>query len=170
MGLIDKPLPDSTAQMLEYAETGRLLPGRNEESASSLITLTIIAGGAIGAGTALVLLGMFAFGAALAVLAGALLVVAGLATLPPAVRLLREAMSTVIPVRPGAVLPPGLVKEGCWIHRSGGWVRVEQIGRDGTGTITALVSTGKVIELRTPVTIAGDAFRPIRDPMASLRN
>lgn len=168
MRLIDKPLPDSTAQMLEYAQSGRLVPGCGNKHSRSLIGLCVFAGGAIGTGLLLGLLGLLVVGQPLATLGGALLLLIGLTVLAPTVRLLRESMSTVIPVRPGAVVPPEMVKKGCWIHRHGGWVRIEQVGRGGGGSITALISTGEVIDVRTPVTIAGDAFRPVHDAVASV--
>ena len=73
-------------------------------------------------------------------------------------------------VRPAAVLPPELIRTGNWIHRNGAWLRVEQIGRDGSGRVQALVSSGELLELSTPVTIAGDEFRSSKDPVAALRD
>ena len=70
---------------------------------------------------------------------------------------------------PGAVLPPELLRSGNWVYRSGAWARIEQVGRDGNGTLTALLSSGEVIDLTTPLTVAGDEFRPTADPVATLR-
>ena len=75
MRLIDKPLPDSTAQMLEYAQSGRLVPGRGDKHSRSLIGLCVFAGGAIGTGLLLGLLGLLVIGQPLATLGGALCVV-----------------------------------------------------------------------------------------------
>ena len=65
---------------------------------------------------------------------------------------------------------PELVRVGNWIHRDGAWLRVEQIGRDGALQVQALLSSGDLVVLSTPVTIAGDDFRPAKDPVGSLRH
>lgn len=169
MNLIYKPPPDSTAQILEYAESGRLVPALPEGRSHPLVALTVAGGVALGAGAVLLLTGALGVHQPISLLAAGLLLITGLAILAPAVRLLRRSMSPVIPVRPGAVLPPDRIREGFWIHRQGGWVRVEQIGRSGGGKISALISTGDVIELRRAVTVAGDEFRPVQNPLVSLR-
>ena len=168
IGWIDRPPPDSTAQILEYAESGRLVSARDDR-AKGVTTLMVMAGAVIGVGAALLGTGLVDLASTPALLTGGVLVVAGLGVLTPAVRRLRKLSSAVITVRPGAVLPPDRVRQGSWIHREGSWVRVAQVGRDGNGHVQALVSTGDVIELRNPVTIAGDAFRTVRDPAEPLR-
>jgi len=102
--------------------------------------------------------------------AGALVLASGMALLIAAIRHLYQ-MATItisVKIKPGAVIPPELVIPGNWIHRHGAWARVDEIGYDHTGRISALLSSGDIVYLESSVTIAGDAFRPTQDPLRGL--
>lgn len=160
------------SQILEYAESGRLVePPRTEHAdRRGAIALVVVAALVLGAGLSLAAAGALGSGERTVTLVAIMAAVGSLAVLVPAVRLLRSAPAgRPVQVRPAAVLPPELVREGNWIHRHGAWVRVQHVGRDGGGRIHALLSSGEVAELVAPVTIAGDDFRPTHDPMESLR-
>ena len=125
----------------------------------------------LGGGLSLAVDGALGDGGDTVMLVSIMCAVGSLAILVPSIRLLRQAPETPpVRVRPAAVLPPELVRVGNWIHRDGAWLRVEEIGRDGGGRIQALLSSGDLVVLGTPVTIAGDDFRPVSDPIASLRS
>ena len=162
-----------TSQILEYAETGRLVEGPSDkrDEQRGTIALVVTAALVLGGGLSLVADGALSHGGHAVTLVGIMCTLGSLAILLPAIRLLRTARpGTPVKVRPAAVLPPELIRTGNWIHRNGAWLRVEQIGRDGGGRVQALVSSGELLELSTPVTIAGDEFRPSEDPVAALRD
>lgn len=161
-----------TSQILEYAETGRLVEGprQQRDEQRSAILVVVLAALALGAGIALAVNGAFASERRSTVFIALLCALGALTILVPSVRLLRSTVpSKPVKIRPGAVVQPELVREGNWIHRSGAWVRIESLGRDGAGRLQALLSSGEIVELTTPQTIAGDDFRPVVDPVASLR-
>ena len=174
MGWVEQRPRDATQQLLEFAESGRLVDLDKEAAVDardkvSTVLVMVFAAIAVGIGASLVISAMRGRTAVEATVGFGLIAV-GLSLLLPAVRLVRlHAASAGVEVRPGAVLPPELVRSGNWIHREGAWIRVDEIGRDGAGTLTALLSTGEVIDLVNPVTIAGGTFRPTVDPVASLR-
>lgn len=172
MGWIERRPHDVTSQILEYARTGRLVEGPTitRDDQRSTIALVVVAALALGGGLSLAAAGALGNGTSTVTLVAIMGSVGALAILVPSIRLLRSTPATKpVKVRPAAVLPPDLVRVGNWIHRGGAWVRVEQIGRDGGGRVTALLSSGDVVELTTPCTIAGDDFRPTDDPVAALR-
>ena len=170
MGWLDRRPQDATTQLLEYADSGRLIEVAAPKGNGSALALVIGAAITIGIGAGVVAVGILGDSGQAALLLGVVLLVAGLGVIAPAVRLLRETTTTGgVPIRPGAVLPPDLVRRGNWIFRNGAWLRVQHVGRDGGGRIHALLGSGDVVELRTPVTVAGDHFRPAEDPIESLR-
>jgi hypothetical protein len=166
---------DANEQMLEFAESGRLIeldPRAAVHAAdkASTVFAMVLSAAATGVGATLLVIAA-ATESLTAAIIGCSVVTISLSLLFPSVRLVRlHTPSTAVEVKPGAVLPPELVRAGNWIYRSGAWNRVEQVGRDGTGSTTALLSSGEVIELSSPVTIAGGEFRPSVDPVASLRS
>jgi len=174
MAWIEERPEDATEQLLEYASTGRLIDldqraivDARDKSATVLVM--ILAATTVGVGVTLMLSATRSRSAVEATVGFGFIAV-GLSLLLPAVRLVRLHTATAgVEIRPGAVLPPELVQPGNWIHRDGAWIRVDEVGRDGTGTLTALLSTGEVIDLLTPITIAGGTFRPVADPVAPLR-
>ncbi len=174
MAWIEERPQDATEQLLEYATTGRLIDLDQRASVdardkASTVLVMVLAAATVGIGASLIISAMRSRSLVEAAV-GFGLVTVGLSLLLPAVRLVRlHAASAGVEVRPGAVLPPELVQAGNWIHRDGAWARVDQVGRDGGGRLTALLSTGEVIDLLTPITIAGGTFRPSVDPIASLR-
>jgi hypothetical protein len=173
MRWIERRPRDVTEQFLEYARTGRLVDGtapRNDDLRSAA-ALVVVAALSLGAGLALVGSGLLGATGETTTLVAIMVVLGALAILVPGIRLLASLPRTrPVTVRPAAVLPPELVRVGNWIHRNGAWLRVEQIGRDGSGATHALLSSGDVVELTLPVTIAGDDFRPVVDPVAELRH
>lgn len=173
MGWIERRPQDVTSQLLEYAQTGRLVEGpRNAaDDRKGTIALVVTAALVLGAGLSLAARGALGGGEQTVTLVATMCALGALAILVPSIRLLRTAgTATPVTVRPAAVLPPDLVRVGNWIHRDGAWQRVEEIGRDGSGEVQALLSSGSLVVLTTPVTIAGDDFRPVSDPVASLRD
>lgn len=166
---------DANEQMLEFAESGRLVeldPRHAVHAAdkSSTVFAMLLSAAAGGVGATLVVIAA-ASESLWAAVVGCSVITVSLSLLLPSIRLVRlHTPSTAVAVKPGAVLPPELVREGNWIYRGGAWNRVAQIGRDGSGVTTALLSSGEVIDLTSPVTIAGGSFRPSIDPVASLRD
>ncbi|MDW3220589.1 MAG: hypothetical protein R8F63_18430 [Acidimicrobiales bacterium] len=161
-----------TSQILEYAESGRLVEGPRaaKDDQKGAIALVVVAALVLGAGLALTTSGALGSGDDTTTLVAIMCTLGALAILVPGIRLLRTTPAgKPVKVRPAAVLPPELVRQGNWIHRDGAWMRVEHVGRDGGGRIHALLSSGDVVELSTPVTIGGDEFRPSHDPVESLR-
>lgn len=173
MGWIERRPRDVTSQLLEYAQSGRLVEGpRNgTDDRKGTIALVVTAALVLGGGLSLAATGAMGSGGQTVTLVAGMCALGALAILVPSIRLLRTAGTTTpLTVRPAAVLPPDLVRVGNWIHRDGAWQRVEEIGRDGSGEVQALLSSGSLVVMTTPVTIAGDEFRPVDDPVASLRD
>jgi hypothetical protein len=173
MSWVERRPQDVASQILEYAESGRLIEGpRNmEDEKRGTIALVVTAALVLGGGLSLAADGALGSGSHTVTLVAIMCTLGSFAILVPSIRILRTTRpGNPVKVRPAAVLPPDLVRSGNWIHRNGAWVRVEQIGRDGGGRIQALVSSGELLELSTPVTIAGDEFRPSKDPVAALRH
>ncbi len=174
MGWVEERPQDATEQLLEYADTGRLIdldPSArlNTADKSSTVLVTVFTSASVGIGACLLTLAIRS-GSGLETLLGFGLTVIGLSLLLPAVRLVRlHTASAGVEISPGAVLPPELVRPGNWIFREGAWVRISDMGRDGAGNLNALLSDGDVVELLTPVTIAGGTFRGPKDPIAGLR-
>ena len=174
MGWMERRPRDANEQMLEFAESGRLveLDPRQAVHASdkaSTVFAMVLAAAATGVGATLLVIAAV-WESLTAAIIGCSVVTISLSLLLPSIRLVRlHTPSTAVAVKPGAVLPPELVREGNWIYRGGAWNRIEQIGRDGSGATTVLLSSGEVIDLTSPVTIAGGEFRPSSDPVASLR-
>lgn len=175
MGWMDRRPRDVNEQLLEFAASGRLveLDSRAAVHATdkaSTVFAMVLAAAALGVGVSLLVIAAVSESLA-AAMGGLSVVVVSLSLLLPSIRLVRlHTPNTAVTVKPGAVLPPELVREGNWIYRAGAWTRIEQIGNNGTGTLTALLSSDEVIELNAPVTIAGGEFRPATDPVASLRS
>jgi hypothetical protein len=176
MSWIERRPRDVTEQLLEFAENGRLviLPERavvptRRSRRTALIVLASVVSAGIGVAAMLAFTDdvrsttLVVAGIASAVLGLVLLISATSATSE------RESRRASVRVKPGAVLPPDLVRVGNWIHRGDAWVRVEEIGRDGGGLVSALLSTDEIIFIDMPVTIAGGEFRPVGDPVGSLR-
>ena len=173
MGWIERRPRDVTSQLLEYAESGRLVEGPRDGHDDQRGTIALVVADALvlGGGLSLAANGALGDGGQTVTLVAIMCVLGALAILVPAIRLLRTAPAgRPVTVRPAAVLPPELVRVGNWIHRDGAWLRVEQVGADGGGQVQALLSSGELVVLSTPVTIAGDDFRPATDPVASLRS
>ena len=175
MSWMDRRPNDANEQMLEFASSGRLVeldPRDAVHAADKASTVFAMVLAAVATGVGATLLVIAAASRSLtAAIVGFSVITISLSLLLPSIRLVRlHTPSTAVAVKPGAVLPPELVREGNWIYRGGAWNRVEQVGRDGSGATTALLSSGEVIELTSPVTIAGGEFRPTIDPVASLRN
>jgi hypothetical protein len=177
MNRIQRRPRDVTEQLLEFAENGRLviLPEpapipRHRSRTTALVAFAAVVSAGIGVAAMLALTHgtqsttLVVTGVASAVLGLVLLIVAASAVSE------RESRRAAVQVKPGAVLPPDLVHVGNWINRGDAWVRIEEIGRDGGGRVSALLSTDEIIFLDMPVTIAGGAFRPVADPVASLRH
>lgn len=172
MGWIERRPRDVTAQLLEFAESGRLLEGARPErdDQRGTIALVVVAALVLGGGLSLAVNGALGDGGQTVTLVAIMCALGSLAILVPSIRLMRNGpIAKPVKVRPAAVLPPELVRAGNWIHRNGAWQRVEQVGLDGGGQVQALLSSGDLVVLATPVTIAGDDFRPAADPVASLR-
>lgn len=175
MSWMERRPSDANEQMLEFAESGRLVELDPREAVhaadkASTVFAMVLAAAATGVGTTLLVIAA-ASRSLTAAIVGFSVITISLSLLLPSIRLVRlHTPSTAVAVKPGAVLPPELVREGNWIYRGGAWNRVDQVGRDGSGVMTALLSGGEVIELTSPVTIAGGDFRPSIDPVASLRS
>jgi hypothetical protein len=172
MGWVERRPRNVTSQILEYAESGRLVEGPRNDDDDRLgtIGLVVVAALVLGGGISLAVSGALGEGGETVMLVSIMCALGSLAILVPSIRLLRQAPAVPpVRVRPAAVLPPELVRVGNWIHRDGAWLRVEEIGRDGGGRVQALLSSRELVILATPVTIAGDDFRPVVDPIASLR-
>lgn len=162
---------DAIAQLLEYADSGRLLEVERPKGNAALVAVVVASAMAFGLGAGLVVLTLATDLGVVGLLLGLTALISGFGVLAPALRLLREAAAApAVPVKPGAVLPPDLVRKGHWIFRSGAWLRVEQVGRDGGGRIHALLGTGDVVELHSSVTVAGDHFRPVADSIETIRS
>jgi hypothetical protein len=166
---------DASEQLIVFARDGRLVSADADVRPLHRLHLVSLVLGAAFAGTAFgaaVALGWAAdlhspaLGAAVVMLA---LIGIGLLTATALSARDRAQRATSVQVRPGAVLPPDLLRAGNWIHRAGGWVRIDEVGHEGMGRITALLSTGELITIDSPVTIAGGAFRPVKDPVEALR-
>ena len=164
---------DVTGQLLEYADHGRLMSVATSAPRRNPLALFVVLAALLSAIVGAIFAGLAASGsrsAPLLIACGAI-ALAGLPVLVGAAGTIHHQATSAdrLEIRPGAVLPPDLVRVGNWIHRAGAWVRVDEIGRDGGGRISALISTGEVIHLDTPVTIAGGPFRPTTDHVESLR-
>jgi hypothetical protein len=171
MGWIEKQPQDAAEQFLEYAASGRLIEIRCANTPAPAVGLILAAVIAIGFGSAATAIGLTEVAGPAATMLGFVLFVGGVALLAQALKVLHGANELrTLHVRSGAVLPPDLVRKGNWIHRGGAWERVDQVGRDGAGRVHALLGSGDLIELRRPVTVAGDEFRPFTDPVKSLRH
>jgi len=164
MALVDHSQFDATSQLLEFAERGRLVTrrsNRSEYAAMSPLPIVVVASVLIGLGAAILAAGLNTGSFPLAAMGGGA-TAASLALLIPALGALRQTADSnlVVDIRAAAVLPPRSVQPGNWIERDGAWVRVDEAGRGRRGAITALLSTGDVIELSHPVIVAGGPFRP----------
>ena len=165
---------DANEQLIEFAATGRLVEidpraRVNAADKSSTVLVLVLTSAALGVGITMLVIAAQS-SSVLATIVGFSLVAMSLALLLPTLRLVQLHTPTVgVAPKPGAVLPPELLRAGNWVYRSGAWARIEQVGRDGNGAMTALLSSGEVIDLTTPLTVAGDAFRPTSDPVAALR-
>ena len=164
MGLVDHRHFDATAQLLEFAERGRLITRRSSRSgpsATSPLPIVVIASVLTGLGVAVLTAGLLAGTLPLTAMGGGVFV-ASVAMLISALAALRHDNDSelAVDIRPATVLPPGSVKPGNWIERDGAWVRVDEAGRGRRGAISALLSTGDVIELSHPVIVADVPFCP----------
>ena len=171
---LDRRPYDANEQLIEFAATGRLVeidPRTKVSKAdrSSTVLVLVLTSATLGVGITMLVIAAQA-SSLLATIVGFSLVAMSLALLLPTLRLVQMHSPThgAAP-KPGAVLPPELLRSGNWVYRSGAWARIEQVGRDGNGALTALLSSGEVIDLTTPLTVAGNEFRPTADPVAALR-
>ena len=166
MAVVDHHRIDATSQLLEFAERGRLIPPRINGvptvSGLSPLPVVVAASTVIGLGMAICVSGIIS-GATVAIVMGIGAISAGIALLVPALNAVRHDHDTehVVDIQPAAVIPPRRLKAGMWIEREGAWVRVDEAGVAQGGAITALLSTGDVIDLSHPVTVAGGPFRPV---------
>ncbi len=169
MAMVDQSRFDATSQLIEFAERGRLITHRTNPAANSKglspVPVVVVASAVTGLGVAVVASGILVGAIAIAVM-GAGVVFASLAMLVPALGALRQNHETdhVVDIRPAAVLPPLKLQQGNWIELDDAWVRIDEAGRDHSGSVTALLSTGDIIELCHPVTVAGGPFRPLDEP------
>lgn len=174
VGWLERRPHDANEQVIEFAATGRLVeidPEVKVKAAdrSSTILVLVLTSATLGVGTTMLVVAAQS-SSMLATIVGFSLIATSLALLLPTLRLVQLHSPTQgVSPKPGAVLPPELLRSGNWVYRSGAWARIEQVGRDGNGSLTALLSSGEVIDLTTPLTVAGDQFRPTADPVASLR-
>ena len=171
------PPLDVNEQFVHFARSGELVPldeqmaGRARNSPVSTAALAIIAlcgfTGLVVTATALV--GgvdesQLTIGALTLIVAAALSVPAGYLAhsqrmTPPAVQ-----------VSAASILPPELLRAGHWIHCHGAWARIDEIGPLQDETVSALISTGDLIQISKPVAVAGGVFRPSADPTYKLRS
>lgn len=174
MGWLGRHPHDANEQLIEFAATGRLvdLDPRLRTSAAdraSTILVLVLTSASIGVAVTLLVAAIQTASVPTAII-GLSLFAISLTLLLPTIRLVRlHSPDRGVSVTPGAVLPPELLQAGNWIYRTGAWIRVEQVGRDGNGALSALLSSGEVIDLNAPLTVAGEGFRPSDDPVASLR-
>ncbi len=160
-------------QLVDYAEHGYVIDIDSPSHSRGIrvsISIVILSTILIAIGTAIVGMPVGMLHSTIREILGSVIAALGLALLVASVHHLYDmAMATTsVKIKPGAVIPPELVKPGNWIHRHGAWARVDEIGHDHTGRISALLSSGDVVYLDSTVTIAGDAFRPSRDPLSDL--
>lgn len=161
------------SQILEFAESGRLIEGprSTRPERRGALKVIVVAALVLGGCLSLAASGAIGRGNQTVILVAIMCALGALVILVRAVRLMKaEVPARPVKVRPAAVLPPELVRVGNWIHRDGAWLRVEQVGLDGGGRVQALLSSGELVVLGIPVTVAGDDFRPASDPVASLRD
>lgn len=165
---------DVTDQLIEYADTGRLVAVDRDRRGLGRRQVIFFALGVAalgGIGGAMIVSAATGSGSPIVVAVAALTLVVFIGFVVIAANALHDrfARRDRVDIDAGAVLPPELIEVGNWIKRGSAWMRIEEVGRDGGGRITALLSTGEVVHLTHPVTIAGGAFRPARDPVADLR-
>lgn len=165
---------DVTDQLIEFADTGRLVPVERDTRGLDhrqviLFALSVTALGGIGG--ALIVSAVTGSGSPIVVAVAVLTSVLFVGFIVIAANALhhRFARRDRVDIDAGAVLPPELIEVGNWIKQGSAWTRIDEVGRDGGGRVTALLSTGEVVHLTRPTTIAGGAFRPARDPVADLR-
>ncbi len=148
-------------QLSRFAATGELIeleqPPRSAQNDRNTLVLVVIGASlANGAGLTLVLIGG-ATGVVLGLGIGAV----STSLLLPALQLLRSYTAALgLSIRPGAVLPPDLIRVGHWIFRDGAWVRVDEVNRNTDGVVVVLLSSHDIVELASPTTVAAEAFRP----------
>ncbi len=164
MALVDHSQFDATSQLLEFAERGRLvtrLHSRSDYTDMSPLPIVVVASAMIGLGIAILVAGLDA-GRPVVVAMGGGATLASLAMLLPALSALRQhnEPETTVDIRAAAVVAPRSVKPGNWIQQDDAWVRVDEAGHGHNGCVTALLSTGAVIELSHPITVAGGPFSP----------
>lgn len=167
MALVDHSQFDATSQLLEFAERGRLitrLPSRSGYNNMSPLPIVVVASAMIGLGMAILGIGLNA-GRPVVIAMGGGVTLASLAMLVPALSALRrhDDPEAIVDIRAAAVLPPRRVQPGNWIQQDDAWVRVDEAGHGHNGSVTALLSTGAVIDLSHPVTVAGGPFSPSED-------
>jgi len=161
-------------QLVEYAEHGYVIdidtPSHSHEIRVSA-AVVILATAMIALGTATVIMPIHDTHSAVRETMGSVIAALGLALLVASVHHLygRAIATPAVMIKPGAMIPPEMVRSGNWVHRNGAWARVDQVGPDHTGRISALLSSGDVVYLESSVVIAGDAFRPAHDPVSDLR-
>ncbi len=164
---------DVNEQLLQYAEHGHVVDVATPSSVHSvrtciaaITTSTLL----LIAGVALVVSSTSGTESTTNTVAGLILALFGVSLLTAAVHRLKElaTAAAAVELRPGAVIPPELVRAGNWLRRNGTWVRVNEIGLDRTGQVSALISSGDLIYLDSPVTIAGDVYRKSTSPVSDL--
>ncbi len=160
-------------QLVEYAELGYVSdvdPAGSAHSIRVSVSVVVFATILVAAGAAVAAVQFNGNHSTVREVIGIVLAAIGTALLVAAVHhLYQMAIATdSVKIKPGAVIPPELVRPGNWIHRKGAWARVDEIGPDRTGRISALLSSGEIVYLDSSVTIAGDAFRPAGDPLGGL--
>jgi len=160
-------------QLVEYAELGYVSDiDRVSDSHRIRASIWVVLLGTllIAAGTAMATNQLDGAHSAIREVLGAVIVALGTALLISAIHHLYQMATntTTVRIKPGAVVPPELVRPGNWIRRNKAWARVDEIGCDHTGHISALLSSGDIVYLESSVTIAGDVFRPVHDPLSRI--
>jgi len=172
MSFRDRPT-SVNEQLVEYAELGYVSDIDSKRSSHSIrvsVSVVLFATILVAAGAAIAAVQLNGNHSTVREVFGIVLAAIGMSLLVAAVHHLYQMATATdsVKIRPGAVIPPELVRPGNWIHRNGAWARVDEIGPDHTGRISALLSSGEIVYLESSVTIAGDAFRPARDPLDGL--
>lgn len=173
-GLRSRP-KNVNEQLVDYAEHGYVVDIDSQSHAHNIrvsAAVVILATALIALGTATVIMPIHDTHSATREVIGSVIAALGMALLIASVHHLygRAIATPSVRIKPGAMIPPEMVRSGNWIHRDGAWARVDEVGPDHTGRITALLSSGDVVYLESSVVIAGDAFRPSSDPVSDLRH
>ncbi len=174
MAVVDHQSLDATAQLIEFAERGRLVaPGVERGrlvSGLAPLPVIIVASIVIGLGIAVTGSGLIS-GTAIFAVVGTGVTCASTALLILAINALgsRHRTDHAVDIQAAAIVLPRQVKSGMWIRHDGAWARVDDTGVAQGGSLTALLSTGDIIDLSHPVTLAGGPFQPLENQGGSSR-